>query len=275
MRGFIPCAALGAILAVAGCSSSGRSGQSPAPGAAARGTGAQTSPPSPDGRSYTSANAIESALSATGQQCNAGVAPDASDFPGATDAATCYPAALQGQSVTIVVFGSHKQAAAYAGTAVVAPQGQVAITTALLGANWVLTTTSSSFGPTAQGVLGGTIEAPKEAPSPTPATTRAPEQVTYACTGHGSVDITYGPNGSQHTASHLPFKHTDVLIAGAQYYATTAQLQGSGSVSCATTVQTDDLLGYAQTVSNSASADGGYNIATAQVCSGVDGWEKC
>jgi hypothetical protein len=55
-----------------------------------------------------------------------------------------------------------------------------------------------------------------------------------------------------------------------------AQLQGGGSVSCTTAVQTDDNLGYAQVVSNSGSADGGYDIASAQVCSNfTSGWEKC
>jgi hypothetical protein len=105
----------------------------------------------------------------------------------------------------------------------------------------------------------------------------APEQVTYACTGSApdGVDITYGPSGSSHSTSKLPFNHTEGLTSGAQYYVTEAQLQGSGSVSCTTTVQTDNLDGSANDVANSGSADGGYNIASAQVCQSLDGWDKC
>lgn len=117
----------------------------------------------------------------------------------------------------------------------------------------------------------GSLPQPSASPSPA----APPEQVTYSCTGHGGVDITYGPNGTQHSASSLPFHHTEPLTAGALYYVTTAQLQGGGSVSCTTTVQTVSFDGTADDVSNTGSADGGYNIATAEVCSGVDGWEKC
>lgn len=117
----------------------------------------------------------------------------------------------------------------------------------------------------------GSLPQPSASPSPVPVS----EQVTYACTGHGGVQITYGPNGSQHSASSLPFHHTEPLTTGALYYVTTAQLQGGGSVSCTTTVQTAAVDGSADDVSNSGSADGGYNIATAEVCSGLVGFEKC
>lgn len=113
---------------------------------------------------------------------------------------------------------------------------------------------------------------------PTSAAPAAPQQVTYSCTGSApdGVDITYGPVGSNHSASHLPFTHTDSLDASAQYYVTTAQLSGSGSVSCTTTVQTDNADGSANQVTKTASADGGYNIASAQVCSTFNGgWQAC
>jgi hypothetical protein len=133
----------------------------------------------------------------------------------------------------------------------------------------------ATFGPGS----GVTFDTSSPSPNdPVAAQSAAPEQVTYACTGHapGGVRITYGPNGSQHSAGRLPFTHTDPLAAGAEYYVTVAQLQGGGSVSCTTTVQTDDLDGSAQEVATTGSADGGYNLASAQVCSSFTGaWEKC
>lgn len=120
---------------------------------------------------------------------------------------------------------------------------------------------------------------PLEPASSAPASTApaAPEQVTYSCTGSApdGVDITYGPDGSAHSASKLPFSHTDPLSQGVLYYVTTAQLQGGGSVSCSTVVQTDNLDGSADQVRKDASADGGYNIASAEVCSGFGGWDPC
>jgi hypothetical protein len=113
-----------------------------------------------------------------------------------------------------------------------------------------------------------------------PTTSAAPpvaQSVTFACTGTApdGVDITYGPSGSNFSASKLPFSKTTTLDSSAQYYVTTAQLQGSGSVSCATTVVWDDG-GSASTVTNTGAADGGYNIASAQLCSSFTGsWDKC
>jgi len=277
------------ILAAAGCSSSpaddnpNGTTKNDAPVAVGSGMvapGSEVTPtiPTPplDGGTYTTASAIETALVSGGQDCSHAHSPGLSDFTGATDADQCTsPGAVNQDDTTIVVFTGHDQAASYARDIVVAVADLPPNTTAVLGVNWALSTTSSTYAQTAQKILGGTILDPQAAPSPTPAATQAPEQVTYACTGHGSVNITYGPNGSQHSAYHLPFSHTDPLTQGALYYATTAQLQGGGSVSCTTTVQTDDLLGYAQTVDNTGSADGGYNIATAEVCSGINGWEKC
>lgn len=108
------------------------------------------------------------------------------------------------------------------------------------------------------------------------ATTAAavPEKVTYHCTGHApdGVDITYGPEGSSFSASHLSFTKTATLNDSAQYYAIQAQLSGAGSVTCTLTVQTSD----GTVVTQSGSASGGYNIASAEICSSFDGsWEKC
>jgi hypothetical protein len=113
---------------------------------------------------------------------------------------------------------------------------------------------------------------------PTSQAPAVPAQVTYSCKGSApdGVDITYGPEGSDHSASRLPFTHTDPLDPTAQYYVTTAQLQGGGSVSCTTVVQTDNGDGTAHQVTKHASADGGYNIASAEVCSTFDGgWDAC
>lgn len=268
---------VGVLVGVAGCSSiSG--------GAPAADTGASSVPASPtlpapsapaDGGSVSTTYDITNLLSQYGHECGPGSNPNVSDYDGAIDAAQCSSPGGGSQDTQVIVFKDHASAAAYGSTAVVAFPSLPAETSAVVGVNWVLATTSSDFASIAHTVLGGQLLAPQAAPSQTPAATPAPEQVTYSCTGHGGVQITYGPNGSEHSAYSLPFHHTDPLTQGAQYYVTIAQLQGGGSVSCTTTVQTDDLLGYAQAVDNTGSADGGYNIATAQVCSGVSGWEKC
>lgn len=113
------------------------------------------------------------------------------------------------------------------------------------------------------------------APAPAPATTTtAPATVTYTCTGQApdGIDITYGPEGTSLSATTLPFHATTVLNPDAMYYTVNAQLSGSGHVTCTTTIQTGDGTVTAQT----AQAEGGYNIATAEVCSSFDGgWEAC
>lgn len=66
------------------------------------------------------------------------------------------------------------------------------------------------------------------------------------------------------------------LKSDAQYFNVTAQLQGSGNVSCKTDVSYTDSSGSQKTVSNSGTAQGGYNIASAEICSSFDGgWESC
>ena len=107
-----------------------------------------------------------------------------------------------------------------------------------------------------------------------PETASVPEKVTYRCSGHApdGVDITYGPEGSNYSASHLPFTKTATLDDSAQYYAIQGQLSGAGSVTCTVTVQTSD----GTVVTQSGSASGGYNIASAEICSSFDGsWDKC
>lgn len=114
-------------------------------------------------------------------------------------------------------------------------------------------------------------------PPPTDATSpaaTAPDQVVFHCTGSTNgdgIDIMYGPEGSNYSASHLPFTKTMSLDDTAQYYSVTAQLQGGGHVTCTTSVTQDG-----DTTVKKATASGGYNIAMAEVCSSFDGtWEPC
>lgn len=135
------------------------------------------------------------------------------------------------------------------------------------------TSTTTAAAPAATSTGDGNTSA-AIAPAATTAQATVAAQVTYTCTGSApdGVDVTYGPSGSNYSASHLPFTKTMALDASAQYYVTEAQLSGSGQVTCTTTIQTNDGT---QTV-NTATAQGGYNIATAEICSSFDGaWDKC
>jgi hypothetical protein len=116
--------------------------------------------------------------------------------------------------------------------------------------------------------------ATQAAPTSAAPTTPDVEQVTFKCTGStdgNGIDITYGAEGTNDSASSLPFTKTVQLSTTAQYYDVTAQLQGGGNVSCTTTVQSGG-----QTVIQTGSASGDYNIASAEVCSSFDGgWDAC
>lgn len=151
----------------------------------------------------------------------------------------------------------------------------------------VAVSSGGKSGNTATGVTTPTQTAaanasPAAAPATTSETTAAdpatssqptvPDQVVFTCTGSApdGVDITYGGEGSNFSASSLPFSKTLSLQTTEQYYNVTAQLSGSGHVSCTTVV---DYQGSPTT--QTGSAEGGYNIASAEVCSGFDGWEAC
>jgi hypothetical protein len=137
--------------------------------------------------------------------------------------------------------------------------------------------TATATIPTPSAPASATYTAPTPAapaPAAPPATTPAAvAQVTFACTGNApdGIDITYGPEGTDDSADSLPFTKTMPLDPDAQYYNVTAQLSGSGHVSCTTVVDWDG-----QPVTQSGSASGGYNIASAEMCSDfTGGWEKC
>jgi hypothetical protein len=109
-------------------------------------------------------------------------------------------------------------------------------------------------------------------------TTSAAQTVTFSCSGSApdGVDITYGPSGSNYSASSVPFSKTMTLDSNAEYYSTQAQLQGSGDVTCKTVISYADSSGNPQTATASAVAQGGYNIATAEECPNFSGgWESC
>ena len=114
--------------------------------------------------------------------------------------------------------------------------------------------------------------------SDAPTTTQPPpiQNVVFRCSGSApaGIDITYGAEGSNIGAARLPLAVTVPYNSGAQYYAVTAQLQGAGSVTCTTTVNWND--GQNETVTQTGTAAGGYNIASAEVCSEYDGsWQDC
>jgi hypothetical protein len=97
--------------------------------------------------------------------------------------------------------------------------------------------------------------------------------VAYACTGSApnGITITSGPEGTSDSALALPFHQSAPLAAAAEYATVTAQLQGAGHVTCTTTV-----TWAGQSVTRTASADGGYNLANAEVCSDFSGgWQDC
>lgn len=82
----------------------------------------------------------------------------------------------------------------------------------------------------------------------------APQTVTYDVTG-SPADVTYGPAGSDLSGS-VPM-HVTKPLGSPAYYAVSAQLQGGGTVSCEIKVD--------GTVISSATASGGYNIASCEI----------
>jgi hypothetical protein len=91
--------------------------------------------------------------------------------------------------------------------------------------------------------------------------------LTYQTWGTHSAQVTYGRSGSSYTGS-VPMDIHRTLSQGVQYYAISAQLQGSGSVTVEIKVH-----GH---VMSKGTASGGYNIASAEICQSYTGaWEDC
>jgi hypothetical protein len=137
--------------------------------------------------------------------------------------------------------------------------------------------TSSTAAPTTSLTSPPTTAAPTTTTA-APTTTTAPpvaQDAVFSCSGSApdGINITYGGEGSDLSASNLPFQATVPLDTSDMYYSVTAQLQGSGSISCSTTVNWNGSPG---TVAKTSSASGGYNIAMAEVCSDFEGgYQTC
>lgn len=100
----------------------------------------------------------------------------------------------------------------------------------------------------------------------------------FACTGDApGADVIYGSDSSNYSPAGVPFTAALPLDNNALYYAVTAQLGGSGNVSCTTTVEWTSG-GMLHSTTQHGSASGSYNIANAEVCNGTsfgDGWQAC
>ena len=119
-------------------------------------------------------------------------------------------------------------------------------------------------------VLGPPITVP---PPPGPAT------ASFSCTGSApeGVDITYGTDTSNLSGGNtVPWQATLSLPSNALYANVTAQLQGpDGTITCTNTVSWTEA-GVAQSVTQTGTASGDYNIASAQICSDYNGgWQTC
>jgi len=90
------------------------------------------------------------------------------------------------------------------------------------------------------------------------------------------VDITYGTDSSNlNGGGTVPWQANLPIPADAQFVTVSAQLQGpDGSISCTTTVTWNQNGAHTATKTGTAADD--YNIASAEVCSGLSsGWEAC
>ena len=110
----------------------------------------------------------------------------------------------------------------------------------------------SSGSPAAAGATASTAAAPKSsgtagrAPGPT---------LTYRVTGTRGVAVTYGPAGG--TRTRLGPLHVTTTLGRAFYYSITAELAGSGSVTC-------EILIGSRVVSRSV-ATGGGDLASCEI----------
>lgn len=125
------------------------------------------------------------------------------------------------------------------------------------------------------GLLGGLFvlvailvsHSPSSPPAPVPAvptvalsqpasTAAAAQQVTYVVTG-SPADVTYGPAGSDYSGS-VPMRVTKAIPSSVPaYYAVSAQLQGSGTVTC--------KIEVGGKIISQATATGGYQIAQCEI----------
>ncbi|MFC1416388.1 hypothetical protein [Streptacidiphilus cavernicola] len=110
-------------------------------------------------------------------------------------------------------------------------------------------------------VAAGPAQATTEAAAPAaskaaaPKKAATPDTVTYIVTGTSNADVQYGTAGST-TQGHVPLKVTKKL-GNPLYYSISAQLQGSGKVTCKIEVNGKAI--------STATASGGYNIAMCEM----------
>jgi hypothetical protein len=113
-------------------------------------------------------------------------------------------------------------------------------------------------------------------PPPPPTTTTPPpgQEAAFSCSGTApeGVDITYGTDTSNLSGGGtVPWSATLALPSTVEYANVSAQLQGpDGTITCTTTV-TWTQGGRSHSVTQTGTASGDYNIASAQVCSDFSG----
>jgi hypothetical protein len=155
----------------------------------------------------------------------------------------------------------------------------ILLTTAALIVLIIVVAVATSGGKTPR---GATTAAPAAAPAttttPPPAaapvsapTTPSPTTVTFTVTGSGLPSITYGSDadnrdGGGHAGdlgqgNALPWTGSVRFDGSAMYYHLSAQLQGSGDISCKITVTGPGMVPL---VVSRGHASGSYNICSAQ-----------
>lgn len=134
----------------------------------------------------------------------------------------------------------------------------VAVIVAVTGGK-TANTTATSNAPAAAAPATTSPAAPSAKP-----TKAAPQTVTYVLTG-SDADVQYGPAGSS-AQGKVPMTVTSTLGSPA-YYSISAQLNGSGNVTCK--IEVDGRI------ISQASASGGYNIADCEIVQDPfsDKWE--
>lgn len=100
-----------------------------------------------------------------------------------------------------------------------------------------------------------TVTAPQAGATAPAKPAPAAQTVTYSVTGAADADIQYGPAGSS-SQGHAPMDVTQPLDKAA-FYSISAQLQGSGTVTC--------QIKIGGKVISQATANGGYNIASCEI----------
>jgi hypothetical protein len=127
------------------------------------------------------------------------------------------------------------------------------IAAAVSGGGKSTSNSTVAAGPAAVATTDAAAPVASKAAAPKKAAT--PDTVTYIVTGSASADVQYGTAGST-AQGHVPLKVTKKL-GNPLYYSISAQLQGSGKVTCKIEVNGKAI--------STATASGGYNIAMCEM----------